>query len=601
MGGRRLRPSAQGRLRAVTTRRLAAILVADVVGSSRLIEADEDHALAAIREVLVDLLVATASRLGGRLIKMMGDGALLEFASPVAAVTCAEEVQRALAARAVDDRPERRVLLRIGVNLGDVVAHADGDLYGDGVNVAVRLEGVADPGGIAVSAKVYEELQGKLSLPFVDRGEMLLKNISRPVRVYMIEGSEGLRGGASVPAAKPALALPDMPSIAVLPFTNMSGDAEQEYFADGLVEDIITALSRVKSFFVIARNSTFTYKGRAVDIRQVGRELGVRYVLEGSIRKAGRRLRITGQLIEAETGRHIWADRFDGALEDVFDLQDRLTESVVGAIEPSLQSAEILRAGAKPTDDLGAYDLYLLGLARFHHGSPADLTDAQALLLRAIEIDPNFSLAKGTFARIMVTRLSHGLASPDDVALGARLAEEALAHSRDDPTTLRNAGLATAFLAGQHQAGLMALQRAVAIHPNSAQVLYSSGCVHYYVGQDDTAVEQFDRAIRLSPVDPELPYIIGMLGMVQLARGEYDTALALGQRAIAMNQRSMLAHRTLCAALALVGRCEEAREMGRRMLCVDPTFRLSTFPFPRRPDAARAELIEALRLAGLPE
>ena len=345
----------------MTTRRLAAILAADVVGFSSLMGQDEEGTLARIKSLRREVIEPKVKEHHGRVFKTTGDGLLVEFSSPVEAVRCAVGVQEALAAQAAQE-PSQALQLRIGINLGDIMIEEDGDVYGDGVNIAARLEQLAEPGGISISGKVYEEVRDKLPYSFEDQGEQQVKNIARPVRVYSLRAAPTGTGRLQ---QRSALPLPDRPSLAVLPFTNMSGDPEQEYFADGVVEEIITALSRVRWFFVIARNSSFTYKGRSVDIRQVGRELGVRYVLEGSIRKAGNRVRITGQLIEAASGRHVWADRFDGELADIFDLQDRITESVVGAIEPSLRRAEIERASAKPTDDLDAYDLYLQALA--HH------------------------------------------------------------------------------------------------------------------------------------------------------------------------------------------------------------------------------------------
>ena len=338
-------------------RRLAAVLAADVVGFSALMGQDEEGTLARIKDLRREVLEPKVNDHQGRVVKTTGDGILVEFSSPVEAVRCATEIQECLAATGSRESP-KALQLRIGINLGDIIIEADGDIYGDGVNVAARLEQMAEPGGIWDSGKVYEEVRDKLPYSFEDQGEQQVKNITRPVRVYSLQAAPTDTGA---PSTRPALPLPDRPSLAVLPFTNMSGDPEQEYFADGVVEEIITALSRVRWFFVIARNSSFTYKGRSVDIRQVGRELGVRYVLEGSIRKAGSRVRVTGQLIEAANGRHVWADRFDGELADIFDLQDRITESVVGAIEPSISRAEIERSSAKPTHDLDAYDLYHAG------------------------------------------------------------------------------------------------------------------------------------------------------------------------------------------------------------------------------------------------
>ena len=336
------------------TRKLAAILAADVVGFSRLTGADEDRTLARLRALRSDLIDPTIAVHNGRVIKRTGDGALVEFRSVVDAVRCAIEVQNAMVERNAGVPSDRQIEFRIGVHLGDVVEESDGDLMGDGVNIAARLEGIAQPGSICLSEDAYRQVRARLDLKVNDLGDKELKNIVEPIRVFSLQ--VGPSAATKPPAtAKPAkeekpasaFALPDRPSIAVLPFQNMSGDPEQEYFVDGMVEDIITGLSRIKWLFVIARNSSFTYRGKAVDIRQVGRELGVRYVLEGGVRKAGNRLRITGQLIEAETGAHLWADRFDGGVEDVFDLQDKITQSIVGIIEPSLQRAEIERAQRK--------------------------------------------------------------------------------------------------------------------------------------------------------------------------------------------------------------------------------------------------------------
>jgi len=366
------------------TRRLAAILAADVAGYSRLIGADEGGTLDRLRALRRELLDPKIAEHRGRLVKTTGDGLLVEFGSVVDALRCAVEVQSEMTGHNTGVPPNKRIELRIGINVGDIVVEG-GDIFGDGVNVAARLEGLAEPGGICVSARVQEDAAGKLDLAFEDIGEQQLKNIARPVRVF----------GAVIgqkPVPEPALALPDKPSIAVLPFANMSGDAEQEYFADGMVEEIITALSRIRWLFVIARNSSFTYKGQAVDVKQVGRELGVRYVLEGSVRKAGNRVRITGQLIDATTGAHLWADRFDGSFEDVFDLQDKVASSVAGVIEPALQAAETACSANRPTTDLTAYDLYLRAYA-MSLSSAARFPDPLGLVEQAIARDPRYGPA----------------------------------------------------------------------------------------------------------------------------------------------------------------------------------------------------------------
>ena len=359
------------------TRKLAAILAADVVVYSRLARTDEDRTLARLRALRSDLIDPTIAVHHGRVVKRTGDGALVEFHSVVEAVRCAIEVQNSMVERNAGLPPDRRIDFRIGIHLGDIVEESDGDLMGDGVNIAARLEGIATPGAICLSEDAYRQVKARLDLSVRDLGATMLKNIAEPIRVYSLEvnvppeASPRSQSKAVVPnRVSEALEQPDRPSIAVLPFQNMSGDPEQEYFADGMVEDIITALSRFKSLFVIARNSSFTYKGRAVDIKQVGRELGVRYVLEGSVRKSANRVRITGQLIDSDTGAHLWADRFDGSLEDVFELQDQVTTSVVAAIAPKITQAEIERARRKPAGSLDSYDLYLRALALSHQFTP---------------------------------------------------------------------------------------------------------------------------------------------------------------------------------------------------------------------------------------
>jgi TolB-like protein/class 3 adenylate cyclase len=346
-------------------RRLSAVLAADVAGYGRLVGADEEGTIGRLRTHRTALFDPKLVEHRGRLVKTTGDGLLAEFASVVDAVRCAVEVQRGMAARNADVAPDRRIEFRIGVHVGDIIVEDD-DIFGEGVNVAARLEGLAPPGGIYVSARVQEDVEGRLDVGFADEGEQQLKNIARPVRVYRVRLGGAEAEATPPPDAKPAtpagLAVPDMPSIAVLPFQNMSPDPEQEFFADGMVEDIITGLSRYRHLFVIARNSTFTYKGRAVDMKQVGRELGVRYLLEGSVRKAGSRIRITAQLIDTATAAHIWADRFEGGIEDMFELQDQVTAKVVGAIEPEMRRAETERARRRPTDNPDAHLCLMRGL-----------------------------------------------------------------------------------------------------------------------------------------------------------------------------------------------------------------------------------------------
>ena len=388
-------------------RRLTAILAADVAGYSRLIGADEEGTLAQLKAFRKTLVDPTIAKHRGRIVKTTGDGMLVEFASAVDAARCAVEVQRGMADENAEIPQAKRIEFRIGIHLGDVILD-DNDIFGDGVNIAARLESIAVPGGISISRAVHDQVRDRINVCFDDKGEIALKNIARPVQVFAISGAKESKTTVS-PESKPALALPDKPSIAVLPFTNMSGDPEQDYFADGMVEDIITALSHFKALFVIARNSSFTYKGRAVDVKQVGRELGVRYVLEGSVRKAANRVRITGQLVDTATGAHLWAERFDGGLGDIFDLQDQVTESVVGAIAPAVEKAEIERAKRKPTESLDAYALYLRGLARFYQfGNRQANDEALRLFNSAIELDPDFASAYGRAAFCYVIAKSNG-------------------------------------------------------------------------------------------------------------------------------------------------------------------------------------------------
>jgi TolB-like protein/class 3 adenylate cyclase len=370
-------------------RRLAAILAADVAGYSRLMGRSEVDTLARLKTLHRELFDPKVTEHKGRIVKTTGDGLLIEFPSVVEAVACALAVQQGMAERNSGTPELQRIVFRVGINLGDVIVEG-GDIHGDGVNVAARLEAMAEPGGICISAIVHDQVHRRLDCAFEDLGEQILKNIADPVRVYRVASADsGASDARSSPAALP---LPDKPSIAVLPFQNMSGDPEQEYFVDGMVEEITTALSRIRWLFVIARNSSFTYMGQNVDVKRVGRELGVRYVLEGSVRKGGDRVRITGQLIDAETGAHLWADRFDGSLEDIFELQDKVASSVAGVIEPELQAAETARSANRPTADLTAYDLYLRAYAMYL-SSAKQIPEALRLMEQAIARDPYYGPA----------------------------------------------------------------------------------------------------------------------------------------------------------------------------------------------------------------
>jgi TolB-like protein/class 3 adenylate cyclase len=483
------------------TRRLAAILAADVAGYSRLMGADEEgtlERLKALRRELVDPKIAEHR---GRIVKTTGDGLLVEFSSVVDAVRCAVAVQQAMPERDTGVAADNRIELRIGINLGDVIVEGD-DLYGDGVNIAARIEALADPGGVFVSNTVHDHVRDRLPFVFEDLGEQQVKNIARPLRVYRVRDGTAAQA-PSQPAPALPLPLPDKPSIAVLPFQNMSGDPEQEYFADGMVEEIITALSRIRWLFVIARNSSFTYKGQAVDVKQVGRELGVRYVLEGSVRKAGGRVRITAQLIDTANARHAWAERYDRALDDIFALQDELTISVIGAIEPTLRQAEIERARRKRPDSLDAYDLYLRALPFAYTSMPEDAEKALPLLERAIAIEPDYAVAHAIISWCREQRYLRGGLDEQDKAIALHHARLAIASGGDDATALAIAGLVVGFLDPRdYESALDAFGRSLTLSPSSALALILSAVTRAWRGDSAIAIEQAELGLRLSPFDP---------------------------------------------------------------------------------------------------
>jgi adenylate cyclase len=576
-------------------RRLAAIVIADVVGYSSLMEADEAGTLAALTKLRAEILQPLVANHKGRIVKLMGDGILLEFASAVSAVRCAVELQSAtaLANAAAKHGP---ILLRIGINLGDVVVEGD-DILGDGVNIAARLEAMAEPGGICISDAIHRQIHGKVHVPADDLGEQSLKNIATPVRVYRIRGRS--------PPAQSNLALPDRPSIAVLPFQNMSGDIEQDYFADGIVEEIITALSRMRWLFVIARNSSFAYKGRAVDIKQVGRELGVRYVLEGSVRKSGNRLRITGQLIDTTTAAHLWADRFDGQLEDVFNLQDRITGSVVGAISPKLEEAELERSRRKPTDNLDAYDHYLRAMANVHLWTQQGNRDALSHFYKAIELDPKFAAAYGMAARCYSQRKAMGWMTDaaHDVPEAARLVRHAVEFGADDALALSAAGVALAFVVGDYAEGDALTELALTHNPNLAWAWWFSGWTKLWIGEFETAVERVKQAMRLSPNDPQAFIMYDAMASAHFCLGRYPEALQWAMKVL--RGRSLpLTEYIAAASSAHTGRLEEARGRVAHLLRANPLLRISDlreiYPELRRPEDF-ARLADGLRQAGMPD
>jgi adenylate cyclase len=572
------------------TRRLTAILAADVAGYSRLMGADEEgtlERLKALRRELVDPKIAEHH---GRIVKTTGDGLLVEFASVVDAVRCAVEVQQAMTERNTGVGAETRIEFRIGINLGDVIVEGD-DLYGDGVNIAARIEALADAGGVFVSNTVHDQVRDRLPFAFEDLGEQQVKNIARPVRVYRV--------GAAAPkaAALPALPLPDKPSIAVLPFQNMSGDPDQEYFADGMVEEIITALSRIRWLFVIARNSTFTYKGQAIDIKRVGRELGVRYVLEGSVRKGGGRVRITAQLIEAETGAHLWAERFDGSLQDVFELQEQVAISVTGVIEPALQAAETARSAGRPTSDLTAYDLYLRAYALYSAFHQRQMRQALALLEEAIARDPQYGPALG-FAATCCMHLTSEASAPDrdeirqkGIDFGHRASEVA----KNDPAVLADAAYALACFGEDIDAMIVLVDRALAFNPSYARGWHISGFLRLWAGQTDLAIEHAGRALRLSP-RAQAGVSSWLIGAALFFNRRFEEAVPRIRVAIEDMPVFPTSYRFLAACYGHMGLLDEAHATIARLRAITPDVMVN-YPLPFRDPEHRELYFSGLRLA----
>ena len=532
-------------------RRLAAILAADVAGYSRLMGADEEGTLARLMSYRRALLEPKIAEHHGRIVKTTGDGLLVEFPSAVDAVRCAVEVQRGMAERNAPLPIDQRIEFRVGINLGDVIVEGD-DIYGDGVNVAARLEGLAEPGGVFISNIVYEEVRDRLPFDFDDIGEQRVKNIARLVRVYRVPIGENKAASAPLPAA-------DKPSLAVLPFQNMSGDPEQDYFADGMVEDIITGLSRIKWLFVIARNSTFAYKGSAIDVKKVGRELGVRYVLEGSVRKAADRVRITVQLINAATGAHVWAERYDRKSDDIFALQDEITLSVVGAMEPSLRSAEVERAKRKRPDSLDAYDLVLQASPDVYSRMPEQEKRALMLLERALALDPSYALAHACAAHSHHTLYLRGGLNLEHRAAAIRHAYSAIAQGQDDALALTFAGFVLGMDAHDRAAAFAALDAAIAISPSTALAYIMGSIVLAFAGEAERAAEWAERGLRLSPLDPWRSSAFNTLAFGHFKRGRYEEAAAAAHKAVQCSPGFSICYMALAAPLAKLGRLEEAK------------------------------------------
>lgn len=521
---------------------------------------DEEGTLArlkALRKCLVDPKIAEHR---GRIVKTTGDGMLVEFASAVDAVRCAAAVQSEMASQNAEVPQDRGIEFRIGIHVGDIIID-DNDIFGDGVNIAARLEGIAEPGGICISDDTYRHVRGKVDLNCDDLGPQGLKNIAEPMRAWRIQAGNAFASSPASPIPKKPLPLPDKPSIAVLPFQNMSGDPEQEYFADGMVEDIITALSRVKWFFVIARNSSFIYKGKAVDVKQVGRELGVRYVLEGSVRKAGNRVRITGQLIEAETGHHIWADRFEGDYNNIFELQDEVTSAVAAAIEPTLNLREIDRSNKKPTSDLTAYDCFLRAQPFLRPLEAQSYKNAEELLRQAVTIDPQYSSALAYLADCISRQCIFGGRPYKEGTLEAeRIAQRAVEADPEDGIALAIASWVLAVFIGRHNQSREYAERALRLQPNSAFVCYNCAYSYLFSGELDNARTTFERALRINPLDPRNYFIFQGLGAVAFFEKKFAEALLLLTRSNELAPSMRIAWRYKAATLAHLGRTEEARE-----------------------------------------
>ncbi len=579
-------------------RKLTTIFSADVVGYSRLMGEDEAQTvktLTAYREIMTELI----KQHWGRVIDSPGDNLLAEFTSVVDAVQCSVAVQRELQTRNAELPQNRRMEFRIGVNLGDVIVEGE-RIYGDGVNIAARIEGLAEGGGICISGTAYDHVENKLGLEYEYLGEQAVKNIKKPVRVYRV-GMEPIPTQAGFVKH---LELPDKPSIAVLPFANMSGDPEQEYFADGISEDIITALSKFRWFFVIARNSTFTYKGKTVDTKQVAQDLGVRYVLEGSVRKAGNRVRITAQLIDAPNDHHVWAERYDRDLEDIFAVQDEITQSIVTSVGPEFLSAEMQRAQRKDVRSLDAWDCVMRAASHHSRYTRQDVADAQRLLRKAIELNPvsaeGFCLL--AFTHLMQVQFGWSESADQSIQEAVKAAQNAI--TIDDRDALAHTALGLVdLISRRYDDAISRLERAIDLNPSLANAHGALGQALALAGEHDAAVTQINKAIRLSPRDPFMVYWFGHLGLAAFVEGRYDKACEWGVKAIQQNPRFPGGHRLLAASYGQLGRMEQAQTALKELLLLMPGMTIDDVrkqvPFKKHGDMER--YLDGLRKAGLPD
>jgi TolB-like protein/Tfp pilus assembly protein PilF len=573
-------------------RRLAAILVADVVGYSRMMQADEAGTLAALKSRRTEILQPLVSKHHGRIIKVMGDGVLVEFASAVSAVQCGVDLQQAMAASNRGLSDDRQIMLRIGINLGDVMVEG-GDLYGDGVNIAARLEGIAEPGGIVVSSTAHDHVRNKVKTTFEDMGAQTLKNIAEPIRTYRVASKDVVAATVSKP-------MTNKPSIAVLPFANMSGDPDQGYFSDGLTEDIITELSRSHSLVVIARNSSFQYRDKAADIKRVARELDVDYIVEGSVRRAGERVRISAQLIDASTGGHVWAQHYDRSMLDVFTIQDELTTAIAAKVVGHVQVAGINKVRRMRTDSMAAYDLFLRSLEHFNHAGGEDTIPARQYVERAIEMDPDFALAHAALAASLVETYwdenfkDKKTATLDDAL---RVARRAVALDNNDAQC--HCILAYVQMARKSfNLALHHLDIALQLNPNDADALSHRATVEVFTGKPEQSLKTLQEAMRLNPVLPNWYREIEGVALYQL--GRYAEAARALEKATALRPYAM---RYLAACYAQSDRVEDAQALTAEVLRLDRGFRLSAWAKIEPYESAKdlEHMREGMRKAGLPE
>jgi TolB-like protein len=585
-------------------RRLAAILAADVVGYSRLMESDEAGTLARLQMLRAELLEPKTKEYGGRIVKTMGDGVLIEFPSAVAAVEHALSVQQGMAEREADQPEVKRICLRLGINLGDVIIEGD-DIHGDGVNVAARLESLCDPVGVYVSGTVYDHVEGKIAAQFEDLGEKTVKNLAKPVRVYAVRPQSGV--SEKMADATEPLPLPDKPSIAVLPFENMSGDPEQEYFADGIAEDIITALSRFSWFFVIARNSSFSYKGTSPDIRKVAQELGVQYVLEGSVRKAANRVRITAQLIDAITGRHIWADRYDRELDDIFAVQDEITEAITGEVAPAFVSAEMRRIERKTPENLDAWDYAMRGNWHLWRLGMDNVAEARQLFETAIGLDSKNSMGLSGLAMACLLQNFYGWT--DDPEETRRRANEAAQQAIEADENDAWAQTINCFISSHslfnYEAALRAGHRALELNPNLAFAEGMLALVYSHLAEYDNVMLHAANAERLSPRDPMCVWWNLARSWAEIVAGRYEEALLWAKKITESNPEFPTGWRHLTAVYAQLGRLDEARAMLAQFQRLAPgvSIALTRERMPAVPQSQDGleRFIDGLRKAGLPE